>query len=182
MGALAATGSGWGTWVTVASVIVALLALLVAKRALGLSQQQEERRQAKLDLSLKDAVSYRDVTRDRRWIGVEVLAVNPTDRDGAIVAADLHVTYRSDGRQLLLKVPHQSRGNPFGATRQAIDVPTPLPANGAISGWLLFRVDDGLIEGPIDRYDIVVGDSRGPVEVLQTWALTEVSDATASSD
>lgn len=173
----------------VASVVVALLALLVtvsnratARKALALSRLQEERRQAQLDLSLKDTVSYRDVTRGVRWIGAEVLAVNPTDRGGAVVAADLHVTYRSKGIEFLLKVPHRSRGNPFGAARQAIEVPTQLPANGAISGWLLFPIDDGLIEGPIDRFDIVVGDSRGPVEVLQTWALAEVSDATATSD
>jgi hypothetical protein len=189
MGALVATGSGWSTWTPGVSVVVALLALLIAasnrsmaKRALALSQQQEERRQAKLDLSLKDAVSYRDATRGSRWIGVEVLAVNPTDRDGAIIAADLHVTYRSNGRQLLLKVPHQSRSSPFGAARLAIEVPAGLPANGAIDGWLLFRIDDGVVQGAIDRYDIVVSDSRGPVEVLQTWAMTEVSDATPPTD
>jgi hypothetical protein len=174
---------GWRTWAPVASVVIAFVALLVAlsnrgtsRQALRLSQEQEKRRGAKLDLSLRDAVSLRGTGDQPRWIGVDILAVNPTDRDGAMVAADLHVTYRSGDRPLLLKVPHTGSGRPLGATRQPIDVPAPLPANGAIAGWLIFRLDADLIKGPIDRYDVVVTDSRGPVEVLQPWAFKEVRD------
>jgi hypothetical protein len=189
MAQLASTDGDWRTWAPIASIAVAALALLVAmsnrstaKNALALSKQQEARRVAKLDLSLREALSRRDNAGQCRWIGIEILAVNPTDRDGTIIGADLHISYRFEDRQLLLKLPHVSHSSPFGDARAAIEVPARLPANGALSGWLLFRLDNGVVRGPIDRYDVVVADSRGPTEVLQAWAFREVEDGAATGD
>jgi hypothetical protein len=180
---------GWRLWVPVASAIIAAFALLVtfsnrrtARKALGLSQRQEERRAARLDLSLTDGISWRPVGGGCRWIGVQVLAVNPTDRDGSLVAADLHVTYTLEsGDGVVVKVPHGAAGVTLPEGITALDIPTPLQANGAVSGWLMFKLDDALIaDRAIERYDAVVRDSRGPVETVQAWGLREIADGEAS--
>lgn len=43
----------------------------------------------------------------------------------------------------------------------------------------MYEIDDDLIHGPIDRYDIVFSDSRGPVETVQAWVMREVNDNAA---
>lgn len=178
----------WRTWVPVASAIVAVVALLVAlsnrataRRALALSQQQEDRRSARLDLSLIGGLSWRRRSEGDRWIGMHVLAVNPTDRDGAIVTADLHVTYTTAaGATMVVRVPHTG-GAALPDGINGLEIPARLPSNGAVAGWLLVKLDDGLVgDGSIDRYDAMVTDSRGPVEMVQAWVLREVTDGEAS--
>lgn len=81
----ASSDPAWTQWVPVASAVVALLALLVAlsnrntaRRALALSRQQEERRAARLNITLDESASWRP-SGAPRWVGMRVLAVNPTD-------------------------------------------------------------------------------------------------------
>lgn len=180
--------AAWRTWVPVVSAAIAALALMVsfssrstAKKSLRLSERQEERRAARLDLSLKESISWRPAGDASRWIGMHVLAVNPTDRDGSLVAADLHVTYTLAGRGVVLKVPHGAEGVilPQGITE--LDIPIRLQANGAVSGWLMFKLDNALVaEADIQRYDAVIRDSRGPEETVQAWVLREIDDGEAS--
>lgn len=173
----------WMVWIPVASAVIAGAALAVSlashrvsRRALALTKQQEERRTARLDLSVSQSISWRPEGRGRRWIAVEALAVNPTDRDGAIVEAELNATYQpSVGSELVVKVPHSSDAV-LPQDRLALDIPVPIPANGAIKGWFIFELDDHLINAPIDRFDVVVRDSRGPVERLEVWIMHEVED------
>jgi hypothetical protein len=186
--AVSRDADGWQMWTAVASAVIAAFALLVsfsnrgtAKKALELAERQEERRIARLDLSLIDEISWRPVEGKCRWIGVRVLAVNPTDRDGSLVAADLHVTYTlASGDGVVVKVPHGAAGvkPPEGIT--ALEIPTRLQANGAVTGWLMFKLDDALLaDRAIERYDVVIHDSRGPVATAQAWALREIVDGKA---
>lgn len=181
----AASGAddGWRTWAPVGSAIVAAVAFLVslsnratAKKALRLSETQENRRAARLDLSMTEGVSWRPPGEPRRWIGMHVLAVNPTDRDGSLVGADLHVTYTTaDGDPMMVKVPHGPAGTTLPGEIVALEIPMRLPSNGAVAGWLVFKLDDGVVGGgEIDRYDGVVRDSRGLTETLQAWVLREI--------
>lgn len=173
----------------VASVVIAAVALLVAlsnrrtaKRALELSERQEARREARLDLSLKEAVSWRPSGRACRWIGVRVLAVNPTDRDGSLIAADLHITYRiPGGRELVVKIPHGGDDEALAERMEPLlEIPVSLPSNGAAAGWLMFKIGDALIgDAAIERYDVVLHDSRGPVERVEPWVLRAVGDGEA---
>jgi hypothetical protein len=180
---------GWRVWTSVASAIIAAFALLVAfsnrktaKKALRLSERQEERRAARVDLSLTDGISWRPAGGGCRWIGMQVLAVNPTDRDGSLVAADLHVTYTlASGDAVVVKVPHGAGGVTLPEGITALDIPTRLQANGAVTGWLMFKLDDALIgDGTIERYDAVIRDSRGPMEAVQAWVLREIVNGEAS--
>ena len=76
----------WETWAPVASLVIAAFSLLAAianrktaKKALKLSEIQEERRAARLDVSLMEAVSWRPNNETWRLIGMRILAVNPTN-------------------------------------------------------------------------------------------------------
>lgn len=173
-----------------ASVVIAAIALLVsasnrkiAKSALSLSERQEGRRAARLDLSLYEAIPWRPAGRASRWIGVRVLAVNPTDRDGSVIAADLHATYTIPGGAVtVVKIPHGADAEAWGLPESIapLEVLAPLPGNGAVTGWLMFKVDDALIgDATIERYDAVLRDSRGPVEGVQPWVLREIVDGKA---
>lgn len=183
-----AEADDWRTWVPVASALVAVLALLVttssrntARKALALAQRQEERRLARVDVSLIDGISWRPAERGTRWIGMKVLAVNPTDRDGTLIGADLHVTYTlPSADSIVVKVPPSGAGVTFPDGIVTLEIPVRLPANGAVSGWFMYKVDDAFIPGPIDRYDAVIRDSRGPVETVQAWVLREVDDGATS--
>ena len=180
---------GWRLWVPAASAVIAGFALMVtisnrriAKKALRLSERQEERRVARLDISLSEGISWRPARSGSRWVGISILAVNPTDRDGAVITADLHVSYAmASGTGVVVKIPHGAQGVALPEGIVPLDIPTPLPANGAVAGWLVFKIDEGLVpDGRVQRYDAVLCDSRGPVEAVQAWVLREVTDGEAS--
>lgn len=177
----------WRTWISLASAIVAAAALFVsarngatARRALAITTMQEERRSARLDVSVKDSVTWRSDESRRRWIGVHTLNVNPTDRDGSIISADLHVTYQSAAnKSVVVKVPASGPKLDLPPSMSQLPIPAMVPANGAAMGWLIFELADGLTGGgAIDRYDVAVADSRGPIETVQVWVLRELSDGT----
>jgi hypothetical protein len=174
----------WTISVAAASAIIALGSLLVswsnrrtARKALALSERQEERRAARLDVDLIEAVSWRDADpAGSRWIGVHIRAVNPTDRDGSIIAADLHVTYTTPGGTLLVvKVPNSSDVRP--PMPQPLALPVPLSANGGVQGWLMFELKSGLTGGgAIDRYSVLLRDGRGISKEVEAWALKESAE------
>lgn len=182
--ASASTDPDWSRWVPVASACMALAALLVAlsnrntaRRALALSIQQEERRAARLTVTLDDSASWR-VPDAPRWVGMKVLAVNPTDRDATLVGAELHVTYtRRTGQTMTVKVRHGTSTGCLPAGVTALDLPVRLQANGAVVGWLTFRLPAELFpdDAGIDRYDAVLQDSRGIAATVTASILREVS-------
>jgi hypothetical protein len=182
--ALASSTADWTPWAPAASAVVAILALLVAlsnrntaRRALTLAAQQEERRAARLTVSLHDAASWRSHG-GPRWVGLKILAVNPTDREGALVDADLHVAYTlPTGQAMTVKLRHETGGEVFPAEITALELPARLQANGATAGWLMFRLPASLLpEGAgIERYDTLLQDSRGITATVSASVLREVS-------
>ena len=181
----AVVASAWQTWAPVASVVIASLSFLIAwanrrtsKKALELSTAQEDRRKARLDLNLNQAIARRTAGVAQRLICVDVLAVNPTDRDGSVVTADLNVTYRKPGSDgIVVKIPHDVSADPKLSSIPAFVLPCPLPANGAVRGWLVFLIDDRVLDGGIiEHYDVVVRDGRGITASVQPWALQEITD------
>lgn len=186
--ATAAAGSAVPAWLPIAvagvsalialgSFAVALSSRAVAGRSLRLSEQQEKRRAAALDVSLKQGLSWRPGD-GARWICLDVLAVNPTDRDGTIVTADLHVSYApSMGAVLVVKVPHggpSADAWPNGVA--PVELPARVAANGAVAGWLMFRLPPGLVpDGSVQGFAAVLHDSRGLTQTVHAWGLREVT-------
>jgi hypothetical protein len=108
--------------------------------------------------------------------------VNPTDRDGSLIAADLHVTYVAPtGVPLVMKIPHIAGAVATPGLEPPLHIPTKLPSNGAVSGWLTFRLDNKLFGNTIIKgYDVILRDSRGLIEAVQPWPLREVAGEEAS--
>lgn len=179
-----ALAADWARWAPVASAAVAILALVVAlsnhniaRRALALASQQEERRAARLTVSLRGSASWR-FTGAPRWIGLKILAVNPTDRDGALIYANLHITYTLPSNQAItVKLRHETAGRAFPTDITTLEMPVRLQANCATAGWLMFRLPADLLPdgASIERYDMVIQDSRGIAATVSTSVLPEVS-------
>jgi hypothetical protein len=161
------------------SAAIGLSNRATAKRALALSEAQEARRDARLVLHLNESVSWRRSEQGERLLGFHVLVTNPTDRPTSLLGSDLHVAYSASSVMTTVKVPHDpslATGRP-AAEIAPIGLPAPLDANGALSGWFLFRVPDGLTGGrPAERYDLVVRDVHEILETMQVTVFREVTD------
>jgi len=175
----------WQTWSPVASIAVAAIALIVslaqariAKKALRLSLLQDARRNARLDLNLKESVTWRPPGQACKCIGVRVLAVNPTDGQAALVGAELHISYSlPSSRILVLKVPHNANRTGPSVGLVGLNLPAALPSNGALEGWLIFQLDDALIgNASIESYEVMVSDSRGISQSVHPWIMKEITD------
>ena len=177
------------SWLEVTSLGVAILSFLLAlavglwnrstaKRALTLAEQQEARREARIDLSLDESVSWRNAYPGGRLLGFHLLITNPTDRPSSLVGAELRLTYGSDLVITTVKVRHDQevRDAALPETVRPLELPARLDSNGAVAGWFLFRVDGGLTGGhPIDRYDVAVRDVHGIEELMQVTVFREAS-------
>lgn len=162
-----------GVW---APILVSVLALLVSlsnrrisKRALSLGTDQENRRLLGLKYSLLDSASVEISTSGTRWIGVQLLVVNPSDRPTALVTAELRVTYELDDRTVIAKISHRADNVPVDFRNSVLSVPKDLGANSAVTGWLLFPLEPGLIAGPITSFAALVNDSRQTEESVDIW-------------
>jgi hypothetical protein len=172
-------------WVTYASLGTAVAAICVgianrriARRALDLSERQEERRESRLDIYLQDSFSRRRPAEGDRILAFHLLLANPTDRPTAVVEADLHLTYTTEGRMTTMKVRHAAE-NPKGLEqgRDFIAFPTRLDANAAASGWIVFQVVDALVaDHAIDRYELFIRDVHGLQEGLQVTVIPEIGE------
>lgn len=94
------------------------------------------------------------------------------------MGADLHVAYTlPTGYATVVKVRHETTGDGFPAEITALELPVHLQANGAVAGWLMFRLPADLfpVGAGIDRYDVVVQDSRDIAETVSASILREVS-------
>ncbi len=182
------------SWPDYAAVGIAALSLIVslvlgvrnrgtAKRALKLSEEQEARRSPRLAIHVNDSVSWRRALAGERLLGFHLLVSNPTDRPSSLLKAELHLTYAVDSIMTTIKLPHTSYSLQVGLPSAVvpIELPAPLGANDAVSGWFLFRVAEGLTGGrPVDRYDIVIRDIHDIVETLQVTVFREVPDVEAT--
>jgi hypothetical protein len=176
------------SWLDYAPIVIAALSLAVtlvlglwnrgtAKRALELSERQEDRRDSRVDLHMNDSVSWRSSAADR-LLGFHLMIANPTDRSSSLVSAELHLTYGLNGVVTTVKVPHVSDATAITAPAGVvpIELPARLDANDAVSGWFLFLVEEGLTGGaPVDRYDVIVRDVHGFEATVQVTLFREVS-------
>jgi hypothetical protein len=174
-------------WTPAVAVALGVFALIgsaangrTAKQALSLSQElerrakelanaQEDARIASLEFSVEATSSWRDDDPAARWVGVRVLASNPSNRLGSVTQAALLAQYSVNGNPVLVRTPHQPTGAPLRDGGQSLSLPAPLNANGAIDGWLTFPLSDVLTTNPIDWFKVVVSDDNGPVTTIDVW-------------
>jgi hypothetical protein len=174
-------------WIPPVSIVIAVFALIrsagssrIARQALSFAQElerrakelanaQEDARIARLEFTVESTSSWRDDDAATRWIGVRVLASNPSDRLGSVMQAALLAQYSVDGSPVLVRTPHQATSSRLRDGGQSLSLPAALDANGAIDGWLTFPLSDVLTTNPIDWFKVVVSDDNGPVTTIDVW-------------
>ena len=110
-----------------------------------------------------------------RWVAVHVLAVNPTDNQGSLIEAELHVAYKTQAGSALVPEPHSSTSAHLREDVTPFGLPVPLPSNGAVDGWFTFQMDDALIGGgSIESYEVVIDDARGISQSVRPWGIKEL--------
>lgn len=159
----------------VASLAIGLLNHCTARRAINIAERAEGRRSPHFGIHVHDSTVWQQPCGTTRKYGVYVQFANPTDLPTAIVMADLHITYSMKNRLTTVKVPIIESPT-LGQEITVFDLPQPLKANTAASGWLIFHVPEELIgDYAIDRYDIVVRDVHDVIASTQITIFREVS-------
>jgi len=171
------------SWLPLAAIVVATASMLVtlsnrrtAREALKISETQEARRAARLDVYIKDSISDRIVEPPNRWIIAHLILQNPTDRNASVSFVDLLISYRLADRSIELKVPY----DPDSAKKQFSDLsvlvtPVEIKDNGAVRGIVAFRIEPELILVPINQFQIEVHDTRGIMESIDLTILREAT-------
>jgi hypothetical protein len=173
--------------VAVSSAVVAWLALVLgifnawtARSALRLARQQEDRRTPQLEVWLSDTFSVFEPDRARRMLGFSLLMTNSSDSPNAVVAADLHLTYISEGQVMTtVKLNHRDEVmHPLPGLDEVRSTPIPvrLDSGGAASAWLLYAVPYGLLpEGAaVEGYELVLRDSYQTTTSVASVTVREI--------
>lgn len=151
--------------IPVAVVVLALLGYLAnrrgaktSRRSLALSERQEARREALLDIRLISATC--EINDDERTYVYDLVIRNPSDRANSIAEAELWLEYSVGGSVVNVKAPWRpSRpATPYGR----LILPLALAANGSEAGSLQITVAQALVEGrSIERLQLVLTDTFG---------------------
>lgn len=182
------------TWVDVAPIVIAGLALVVsvvmgtlnrssAKKALALSERQEARRASRIDVYVNEPVSWSLAS--GRLAGVNVVVTNPTDGTTSLIEAELHLTYDVASSLTTVRIPVSPDAVPSGLAAElvSLELPLRLDANAAESGWLAFALPDGLTGGqPVERYDLVTKDVQGKETSVQLGFFRDGGNGEATQD
>jgi hypothetical protein len=174
-------------WINVASVFIALFALIVStfgfatsRKALRISQKQEQRKNPLLVPSLLNGyVQFRK--NKERVYGFLLSVSNPSDSNNAIARIDLHLTYLSPRHdRLTVQVPSSTaRDDSFSRLSEftMIAPPMELDAHHTIAGWCVFRVPEAaLSRGVVESTVIVLVDSHGLKASLEPVLVQEYRD------
>ena len=151
----------------------------IAKRALQLSQEQEARRHVELAAYVQQAVSWREPSRRRRVLGVNLLVTNASDRPTAVVNASMRVTCTLDGMETSVMVPHNEAVQKAGVdTVVPLSLPQKLDPNSAVMAWLTFAIADGLVAAhDIERYELRLRDVYDRDFEIELGVFRELGDA-----
>jgi hypothetical protein len=167
---------------TVVTLTLGLSNRRMARRALQVSERQEERMGQALGLYLYDSVSWGRASTDR-ILGFHVLVSNPSERTTTIIELELHLTYSVARVLTTVKIPHSPELAPLQIPTgtSPIMLPAHIASNGAISGWALFSLQKQRLirDAVVDRYDLSIKDVHGLVESRQVTVFREASDVQA---
>jgi hypothetical protein len=174
---VATVGAAW------LALVLSVLSFIISRKALLLSEQQEERRKPQLVPYLQDGYVRRDA--EGRVYAFLLSVSNPTDSDNAVAAVDFQLIYTTKSNvRMTIKVPlHRETAKAFhDGTVLPLAIPLRLDAHQTVSGWAFFRVEDVLLGGAIvEEYTIVLTDSHGMKAQLEPILIREYGDATETT-
>lgn len=138
----------------------------LARRALAISESQEQRRRPQLGIYMADG--YRRISPGKQFLGFLVSISNPTDINNSVAQAELKITYLLDGNiKAACRIPHMPQlsapaSDETEPTANVFSLPLRIDAHQTAAGWFLFAIEDKVIGGKtIDSHSIILGDSHG---------------------
>ncbi|MBV8833154.1 MAG: hypothetical protein JO108_28485 [Acidobacteriaceae bacterium] len=176
---LAAATSGW-------SAFNSWQSRRLAKRALSISEHQEQRRRPQLTIYI--AGGYRRYLPDKQLFGFLVSVSNPSDINNSVAQAELQVTYLLDREiKAVWRVPHtpslgENVAEANGRLANVFSLPARIEGHQTAAGWLVFSLDNNVIAGKtIDAHRIILEDSHGASTKTEPILVRDWTDETAES-
>jgi hypothetical protein len=176
------------TWIAALALLVSCCAAFISgwslrnsSRALALSEGQEKRRQPQLKVYLVNG--YRRLVPARQLFGFLVSVSNPTDINNSVPRAELQVTYLVGDVRAVCRVQHNPEladsAVQSGKPPTVFTLPARIDAHQTTTGWLLFALDNDLIQkGTIDAHSLLLEDTHGVITSTGPIMVKEWSDET----
>jgi hypothetical protein len=156
-------------WISVFSVFVAVWAAWNSTRsrrialcAFELSEQQEKRRQPRIEIHFVDGFRKRLAEKD--LFGFFIRVTNRSDTNNTISVAELQITYLLDGRiRASCRIPQAVKPEVSGSPlKNQLVAPLRIDAHQSIEGWVNFAVDRTILNGKtVDTQKLLLLDSNG---------------------
>jgi hypothetical protein len=173
---LIGTASAIAAWL---ALILSLVNVRRSRRALRLSERQEERRKPSLVVYLQEGFTSANAQPGIRVYALLLSVSNRSDNNNAVAEAILHLTY-SKQRDNELTVKFLAKTEipiPFQRALTRLSLPTRIDAHQTISGWYFFCVDNAILQGAkVERTIVVLRDSHGNEVTIEPMLLREYSD------
>lgn len=149
-----------------------------SRRALKLSERQEERRKPSLAAHLHEGFTAFSPSLDARIYAVLLSVRNTSDNNNSIADASLYITYtRLEGGPFRIKVTAKLElPTPFQQAQNPLLIPVRIDAHQVISGWYFFSVDSAILrDARVERTLIVLRDTYGNEISIEPMILREFS-------
>ncbi|HDH26346.1 MAG TPA: hypothetical protein ENH00_09160 [Actinobacteria bacterium] len=169
---LAAVAAAW------TAAIFTVVYALYTKAQLRIAREQERRREPRLDIYVVESYAYRPQGGASRTLLIQLLVRNPTDSENAIAMLEMRVTYVMPNRsEFHLRLPHNAALTSAVAPARPFEIPTQVPAHGAVQGWALLELPDAVApSGEIAVYEVLLTDSHGIPSTQSVSLLPELVD------
>ncbi|UCF55687.1 MAG: hypothetical protein JSV48_23470 [Bradyrhizobium sp.] len=147
-----------------AALFLSIVNMRTSRRALKLSERQEERRKPSLAAHLHEGFTSFSSAQNERIYGVLLSVMNTSDNNNSIASASLHLTYsRLDGGPFKMEVGTRAELPPlFEPAQSPLSVPMRIDAHQVISGWCFFSFDGAVLrDAEVERTLVVLRDTHG---------------------
>ncbi|MDP2820227.1 MAG: hypothetical protein Q8O29_18515 [Polaromonas sp.] len=169
----------------IASAVAAVFSALyawhsarIAKRALGIVEQDHIERHAGIAGYLIDGVSW-ESAETGIFVALACSLSNSASAPNSIARVELHLhVFDSSGATSTVILKPVSRDAPLLWELPSISVPINLQARSTLSGWLVYQIPLRVSQAlSIDRYELVFSTSTGERITLETYLLKRIENA-----
>ncbi|MCW8916748.1 MAG: hypothetical protein OQK24_12970 [Magnetovibrio sp.] len=162
------------------ALLLSLIGLYSSRKALRLSEAQEERQKPLLVLYQQEGYVRYDLDSSSRYFAFLLSVSNRSDADNAISEVLLRLTYTtSESVEMTVKIPSTEKTERVFEEFNGplLTVPERVDAHQTVSGWCYFQVKDALLDGcRIERHSIAIIDSHGIEVSVEPIVVQEFSN------
>lgn len=162
---LTTTIAAISTCVAAFSLTISAMSFRLAKLNRKLSLQQEARKQPQL--IIQSIKSFQTVSGNMTYFSSYLHITNKSENSNALVSADLLLHLSGDWQRPIIHLDNQTKDVLKNDMFQdKLKVPTPIPANTALSGWIVFGVPtDFIADKEIIDHELQIRDLHSFVSI-----------------